>query len=728
MAPASRSSLHEPLAGPPGLRRGWRVLTALLLAGLLAGAPSASALEPNKSLLQFPHRVWQTADGLPQNAILAIAQTPDGYLWGGTWEGLARFDGVHFTVFDPTNTPALPARSIRCLATDPSGTLWIGTEAGLTRLSEGAFTLVEPPAGIPLRNLHSLHATRDGALWIGTNGHGLLRLFEGRFQVWNTATGLASDRVRALVEDGRGHLWVGTTGGLQRWDGTALRAGPAFDRSRTAVLSLALDKEGTVWAGTEDGTVYRLQEEQPRPVPEASLPGAPIEALYVDGLNTLWVGSTGRGLLRLAHGKRFTLEAHQGLLSNTVSSFLEDLEGNLWIGAAEGGLQRLKDAPFTAVGRPEGLPHDVISSIYEARDGSLWFASLESGVTRWHAGKMSTWTTREGLINDRVRSIAEAPDGSIWFSAQTGLSRWEAGRITTSLGHAQGLPSGPMRALLWDTEGTLWAGTQEGLARWNGERFELITRAQGLPGDTITLLKTRAAGGFWVGTAGGGLAYFLYGRPTTMATEGSPMFSEVQALHEEPNGTLWIGTDEGLYRWKNGGFHRFSRDEGLFDDRIFQVLPDGKGNLWLSCNKGIFHVAQAELEAVAAGLATHVTSHTYGTDDGMRAEECNGLGGPAGTRSRDGRLWFPTIRGAVVYDPEKPRQPRTQPPRPVRIERILVDLRPVPPAEWGRIPVGEGHVEIHYSSPSLRSPHQLHFRYRLEGIDADWVQAGTRRV
>jgi ligand-binding sensor domain-containing protein/signal transduction histidine kinase/CheY-like chemotaxis protein len=699
-----------------------------LLAGLLAGAPSASALEPDKSLLQFPHRIWQTEDGLPQNAIHALAQTPDGYLWAGTWEGLVRFDGVHFTVFDNTNTPELPARSILCLTTDPSGTLWIGTEMGLTRLSEGTFTLVEPPPGISLRSLYFLHATRDGALWIATNGHGLLRLHEGRFQVWTTVTGLASDRARALAEDGNGHLWVGTTGGLQRWDGAAFRAGPPFEGTGATVLSLAIDQEGTLWAGTENGTVYRLHEGMLRPVPEASLPGAPIETLYVDRLNTLWVGSTGRGLLRLAHGKRFTLEADQGLHSNTVISFLEDLEGNLWIGAAEGGLQRLKDAAFTAVGRPEGLPHDVISSIYEAQDGSLWFASLESGVTRWHAGKMSTWTSGEGLINDRVRSIAEAPDGSIWFSAQTGVSRWEAGRITTSLGHAQGLPSGPVRVLLLDPEGTLWAGTQEGLARWNGERFELRTRAQGLPGDTITLLKERAAGGFWVGTAGGGLAYFRYGRPTTVAAEGSPMFSEVQALHEEPDGTLWIGTDEGLYRWKNGGFHRFSRGEGLFDDRIFQILPDGKGNLWMSCNKGIFHVSQAELEAVAAGQRTHVTSHTYGTDDGMRAEECNGVGGPAGIRSRDGRLWFPTILGAVVYDPRKPREPRTRPPPPARFEKILVDLRQVPPSEWWRIPVGDGHVEIHYTSPSLRSAHQLHFRYRLEGVDADWVQAGTRRV
>ena len=360
------------------------------------------------------------------------------------------------------------------------------------------------------------------------------------------------------------------------------------------MLSLALDQDGLLWAGTADGTVYQLREGRMRPVPEASLPGAPIETLFVDRLNTLWVGSSGRGMLRLARGQRFTMDGRQGLQSNTVLSFLEDREGGLLDGRRGGRAappQGRAASPRWAA--PEGLPQDIIISIHEARDGSLWFASLDSGVTRWRDGKTSTWTTREGLIHDRTRSIAEAPDGSIWFSTQTGVSRWKDGRITTSLGTAQGLPPGTIRLVFVDREGTLWAGTQEGLARWNGERFELFTRKHGLPGNAITLIKQRSAGGFWVGTGEGGLAYFIHGRPVLVAAEGQPMFSEVQALHEDPNGTLWLGTDEGLYRWRNGTFRRLAREQGLFDERIFQILPDGQGHLWFSCNKGIFRVPQA---------------------------------------------------------------------------------------------------------------------------------------
>jgi ligand-binding sensor domain-containing protein/signal transduction histidine kinase/CheY-like chemotaxis protein len=701
-------------------------LLVVALLGLLLAAPRAWALDPSKTLRQFPHGVWETKDGLPQNAIMALAQTPDGYLWGGTWEGLVRFDGVRFTTFDRMNTPELQARTIWCLTTGPDGTLWIGTEAGVTGMRRNTFFPLVAPPEVRLSNVQTMLAARDGSLWIATNGRGLVRYFRERFQVWRTSDGLASNRVTSLAEAPDGTVWVGTIEGLNRADGTRVSAAPVFEGTQPAVMSLAVERDGTLWAGTQEGTVYRLEEGRMRPVPEASQPGAPVEALLVDKPGTLWVGSTGKGLLRLAHGQRSTLDAAEGLQSNTVASLLEDSQGSIWIGAAEGGLHRLKDAPFTALGPPEGLPHNMVSSIHEAVDGSLWFASLESGVTRWHAGKMTTYTTRDGLIHDRVRSMAPGADGSLWFSAQTGVSRWKNGAFT-SMGTAQGLPPGQVRTVYEDTEGTLWAGTEGGLAKWNGERFEVLTRQHGLPGDNITLLARRRAGGFWVGTAGGGLAYFIYGRPVTVALEGQPIFSELQAVHEEPNGTLWIGTDEGLYRWRNGGFTRYSNLEGLFDDRIFQILPDGKGNLWMSCNKGIFRVAQAELEAIAEGQSTRVTSHVYGQDDGMRSEECNGMGSPAGIRARDGRLWFPTIRGVVVYDPGRPEEPPSPHPRMV-IEELRVDGRLVPASEWDRIAPGDGNVEIHYSAPSLRTPQRLRFRYQLEGMDQEWVKAESRRV
>jgi signal transduction histidine kinase len=268
--------------------------------------------------------------------------------------------------------------------------------------------------------------------------------------------------------------------------------------------------------------------------------------------------------------------------------------------------------------------------------------------------------------------------------------------------------------------------TPTGLSRWNGARFEPHPPPRGLAGASISLLRESAAGGLWVGTQSGGLAHLHQGQSRVLAPEQGPLKSEPLTLHEDGTGTLWIGTNDGLYRWKEGHFRRFTVADGLFDDRIFQILGDGRGNLWMSCNKGIFRVAQAELEAVAEGQLARATSRAYGVEDGMRSEECNALGSPAGWRDRSGRLWFPTIRGAVAYTPG--HEERRTPPPAVLIEELQVDGRAVPPVEREAIPVGEGQVELHYTSPGLRAPNRLRFRYQLEGFDSQWVQAGARRV
>jgi signal transduction histidine kinase/streptogramin lyase len=708
---------------PVSARKTW---VFVLLLGVLVGTPGAWALEPNRSLAQLPHRAWQTADGLPQNSILTLLQTPDGYLWGGTWEGLVRFDGARFTVFDETNTPALPHRTVRSLMLGRDGTLWIGTSKGLAHLRGRTFSSVPTPGSTPLNNISALLEARDGSVWITTDAEGVSRLSEGRFQTWTTAEGLASDEVLAIVEDAAGNIWVGGAGGVQQWTGSTWTAPLAFDgQARVHVSALLFDRTGTLWAGTDEGEVYQVREGVPRRVPEASRPGAPIDVLFVDRVGALWVGSLGRGVLRLLGNQRSELDSGHPLAGSLVNDIIEDTEGNLWLGTEARGLHRLKDAPFVPYGPPEGLAHEMVLAILETRDGSLWFATVGGGVTRWHEGKMRSFSTADGLILDRVRALAEGPDGSVWFGTRGGISRWKAGTLT-SYGAAHGLRDVRAFQLAVDRAGTVWVGTPTGLARWNGTRFEPFVPPEGLPGAGISLLRQSAAGGLWVGTLGGGLAHLHEGRLHVLAPERGPLQNDALSLHEDSTGALWIGTDEGLYHWRQGQFRRFTVEHGLFDDRIFQILEDDGGNLWMSCNKGVFRVPRVELEAVAAGRMERASSRAYGADDGMRSEECNSLGSPAGWRDRGGRLWFPTIRGAVAYTPGD--EERRAPPPPVLLEELYVDGRAVPSAERQGIRASEGQIELHYTSPGLRAPNRLRFRYKLEGFDSQWVQAGTRRV
>ncbi len=689
----------------------------------LAAAPSASALEPGKALSQFHHRVWQTEDGLPQNSMLALAQTPDGYLWVGTLEGLARFDGVRFTVFDPMNTPALVDRSITALAVDRSGALWINTNQGLAGMREGTFFPVVLPTNVIAREVHRLLAARDGSLWIATFGSGLVRMTEGRFQVWKTEQGLASNQVLAIAEDEAGTLWVATTQGLQRWNGSAFLPGPGLQGPPSLVSSLVVDGKGVLWAGDELGTVYQLRDGAMHPVPQASLPGGTISAMLSDRQGALWVGSRGKGLVRLVNGQRSALPPTNGL-EGSVFSLLEDMEGSLWLGMGAHGLRRLKDAPFTPYGPPEGLGNDIVSALRQTRDGSLWFSTLGGGISRLQNGQITTWTMRDGLMDNQIYGSTEGGDGTLWFATRKGLIQWRDGTFTNLPEQGQSSKPSMGYAIYEDEHGTLWAGTRQGLARWDGKQFTHVEQHKILEA-TIRVMERRAAGGFWIGTQGGGVARFSEGRVVPLSSIGNPIRGDVRSIFEDA-GTLWIGTTDGLFRWKNGRFSsRMTRTQGLFDDVILHILADGAGNLWMTCNKGIFRVSRQELEAVADGRLARVTSHAYGKEDGMRSQECNSLGGSAGVRAHDGRLWFPTMRGAVAYDASFDK--RSPPLPPTRVEELWVDGRLVPASEWGRLPPGEGRVEIRYTTPALKSPDRLRFRYRIEDVDADWVDAGPRR-
>jgi ligand-binding sensor domain-containing protein/nitrogen-specific signal transduction histidine kinase len=712
---------------PPFVRARACLIAVGVLGALFATARSAWALEPDKELSQFHRRGWQDEDGLPQNTTLALAQTPEGYLWVGTYEGLARFDGVRFTVFDPINTPALPDRTISALAVDRSGTLWINTHQGLVGMREGTFFPVPLPQGVIAREVYRLLPSRDGSVWIATHGSGLLRLSQGnRFQVWKVEQGLTSNRVLALAEDTAGHLWVASGLGLQRWDGSAFLPGPTFQTGPSPlIVALAVDAQGTLWAGDEVGTVYQLREGMMRPIPEASLPGHSIAALLPDRRGALWIASRGSGLVRLVNGRRFFLSPTDGLERGSIFSLLEDAEGSLWLGTGSHGLRRLKDGPFTPYGPSEGMGHETVSAVREARDGSLWFSTVGGGITRWKDGRMTTWTTREGLADNFVFGSAEGRDGSLWFVTAGGIVRFQNGAFSAPLEQEPFRRLAMGYTLLEDERGTIWTGTRDGLARWDGKQLTLVLPEDKVLRGFIRVLEPRAAGGFWIGTEGGSLAGYSDGRLIPLSSGGWPIRGDVRALFEDGE-TLWVGTTEGLFRWKNGRVSHLTRAQGLFDDVVFELLPDGKGHVWMTCNKGIFRVSREELEAVADGQLARVTAHAYGREDGLRSQEFNSLGGPSGIRARDGRLWFPTIRGAVAYDPNHQRASSATPP--TLIEEVWVDGRLVPSSEWMGLSPGEGRVEIRYTRADLASPDRLRFRYRIEGVDEEWVEAGSRRV
>ncbi len=707
---------------------------ALVALVLSLGHQSAQALNPNLAITQYTHRLWQTEQGLPQSSVFAILQTRDGYLWLATQEGLVRFDGARFTVFNKQNTEAIRHNDVWNLLEDSEGTLWIGTRGGgLVRYRDGRFDTLSKEDGLTSDSVQALWQGRDGGLWIGTRGGGLNRYKDGVIRAYTAADGLSSKTIYAIVGDRDGNLWLGTDGeGLVRYrNGKFDTLSKAQGILNDTIYAILEDFEGDLWVGSGKG-LFRLHDGVATAFgPKDGLLNDNIRAIYQDRQGTLWLGTDGGGLYRYRAGRFTAFGAKQGLSNDNVGALFEDREGSLWIGTDAGGLNRLRDNTFVTYSSDEGLPNDNVRAVLEDRAGAMWIGSF-GGLTRWFDGKFTTLTKRQGLSSDAVLSLMEDRSGALWAGTLGGgLNRYRNGLIT-HFSDAQGLSNETVLCLLEDADGVVWAGTRSGgLNRLEGERFKALTTADGLGSNDVRVLLNARRGGFWIGTLGGGLNHYQDGKITTYNTSHGLAHDLVLSLYEDKDGVLWIGTfGGGLSRFKGGKFTTVTSKNGLYDDVVYRILEDDGGNLWMSSNRGISRVSKRDLDGFADGKRLRVESVAYGSADGMKSGEANGAHQPAGWRSRDGRLWFPTVRGVVSVDPNRLQSNQVAPP--IRIEEVMIGSERAVVDTVGdspvQVPPGRQKLEFHYTALSFLAPEKVRFKVRLEGYDEAWVDAGNNRV
>jgi diguanylate cyclase (GGDEF)-like protein len=711
----------------------WSGWLALLTAA--AWPLRATALNPLKPVSQYIQTVWTTDAGLPQTSVYSIAQTPDGYLWVGTEEGLARFDGVQFQAFDRRNTPALPANYIHRLLAMPDGSLWIGTDSGLTHLRSGHWTTwtSEAPAvggnggkGAETRlsddNVEALAAGRNGCVWIGT-GRGLNRMCDGEAQVWHVRDGLPGEEVTGLTSDSAGVLWIATNRGLASFDGTLFRTFTTRDGlPSNALTALATATDGSVWMGSAEGRLARESDGVVKAV-SARLPRDDINALTFDGDGNLWIGLEKYGLARFHNGDLKMADTSGSLPGHTVDAILADREHSLWVGFFDGGLMQLREGKFTVWGKPEGLSSNVIFSAVEARDGSLWVAAEEGKLNQIAPdGRVRVYTARDGLPSEGIHSLLPGRDGSLWIGSRHGtLTRMRAGRFHVYRDRLA--KNAATNALLEDPQGRLWVGTYgAGLARLVNGRFDHVTTS----GAVVSLAQS-PDGAIWVGTDGDGLLRMKDGRATRYTTANGLLSDHISALLGDPDGTVWVGcTAAGLNRIENGKIASFTQKDGLFDATASDLVEDRIGNLWMGSDHGIFRVAKSDLARFAAGKIATIHSVGYDTADGMRSRETMEGSTNAGSEGWDGRLLYPTLDGLAVAQPA--RLLASEPlPRP-RIESVRLDGRSLPLDGEMQLKPGAFRLSIEYTDISFLAPTRIRFRYRLEGYDHDWIQAGDART
>ncbi len=699
---------------------------------LLAAGSAALALDPGRGVTQYTQRGWGAEQGLPQNSVTAIAQGRYGYLWLGTQEGLVRFDGVTFQVFNRRNTPELSSHKVTALAIGPDGELWIGTEGGLVGRTARGFRRIGKEDGLPSGRIAALAAPPDGSLWIGTADAGLAHLERGRITTFRSADGLPDERIRTLASAPGGGLWVGTAAGLAVFENGRFRCfGPdeGVPVQEIHVVMAALD--GSLWFGTDAGLGLLRGDRTTLFGAREGLRRTRVQALAEDAEGTIWVGTQGGGLARFEGGRFEHFGTPEGLAHDDVISLGIDREGNLWVGTDGGGLHRFSDGAFTTLARKQGLPVDDAWSVFGDRRGRLWVGTNGGGLAVIERGRARRVELpgAGGADGAIVGAIAEDADGAIWAGlSSAGLARIDRSGKVRIFTPADGLRARHVKTIVPRAAGGLWIGFDDGdgLQCQDGGRF-FECAAAAAPGRTVRALAETPDGTLWIGTDGQGLIEQKEGKERSWSLrEGLPSV-RVLALYAELDGTLWIGTDGGgLARMRGGKLEHADAGTGLFDDIVFSIVDDRRGALWLASNRGVCRMPKREFDGLVSGQVPSAAGRVFGTADGMRSAECNGAYQPAATRSADGRIWFPTVKGIVVTDPARDFGDGVPPQ--VLIERIEAGHEVQPFAVVAPLPSGVRDLEIGYVGISLKAPERVRYRYILEGYDEEWVDAGDRRT
>jgi len=679
-----------------------------------------------ENVAEYNFRVWQSDEGLPVDAAWTAAQTADGFLWVGTRGGLARFDGEHFSIFDIKNVPGMTSANVTGLRAARDGSLWIGTgNGGVHRLKNGRFAHYGNAEGLAGDDcVGPIFEDAKGAIWIGTL-EGLSRFKDGVF------TTIYNGVVRGICEDLCSNLWLATTNGIDCWSNSAfvLHLGKTNGLDDPDVRAICCGPEGTVWVGAGP-EVRRVDHEMVKPFISREGPNYNlVTALYQDRRGTFWAGTYG-GLNRIVNGKFVPELNTDGLPYGAVMDIFEDREDNLWV-CAKDGFIRLKPNRVLCYTQRQGLANDNVSSVLEDRAGTICVGTWGGGLNRLSNGVITAYTN-EVSFPALALGLCEDRAGRFWVGTDfnRGLFELDGDRVH-HFTEQNGSMIPAVRVIFEDRSNDLWVGTSGGLYQMRDGKLQPYGTKQGLGEDVIRAMCEDHEGNLWIGTQAG-LVRERDGVFTRFTTTNGLSHDYVLEVFEDNEETLWLGAfGGGLIRFRDGAFTGYTTREGLFSDNISSIIEDDNGWLWMGSDRGIFRVNRKNFEDFDHGKMSSLRSISYGKTDGMINKICNGVAKPSVYKSRDGRLWFATIKGLCVIDPKKTVLPEAPPP-PVVVEEIVTeqqtvtDPQEVPPPV--RLRPGRGELELRYAALGFRAPEENRYKYKLEGLDSDWVEADRRQI
>ena len=708
-----------------------RCLCAGLLL-LLGPGTLLHGLDPSKQLDQYSHGTWTPQHGLPGEAIKHILQSSDGYLWLLTSSGLVRFDWVRFVAVDVVVGGRPLKEPIDAISLGPGGDLLIRSATRTIVYKDGAFSDDLPAATLPNGHVRVFFETSRHEVLIGGDDY-IYSIQGSQIKELKHGTGWNF----GFLQDHTGTVWIAGTKALYTYRNGSLSAFPwGVTEHAHAFTALAEDHDHNLWVGTLDG-IYRVDSARSAPVRVAkSEVKGEITALLADRNNNLWIATRASGLLRLKDGKISSFHTADGLTDESVLSLYEDREGSIWFGTP-GSLEQFSDTTATTFTVKEGLPANQTEMVRQTRDGSVFVFCPGGGLARIKSGVVTAFTQKDGLPSPYGavygNSMFESKDGSLWMGTEGGLSRWRDGKITVFHGGGAFVKGKSISAIGEDEEGLIVTTSESIALRFKDDKVRPFTvRGETTPvtsskNYTFTIYKD-SNGTLWFGTVAG---FFKFPREGSIrnALQTNVPFT-VTSIAEDGRGNLWLGgLTAGVVRFRirDGHLTRYAGEQGLFDSPATHVLFDDGGNLWASTSTGIYTVSRKDLDDLADGSISQVHRISYGIPDGMKTGAASIPDHqPAGWRAQDGKLWFTTEMGVVVFDPRHILHNTVVPA--VEIEEVIANGVLQSPKPEFTIPPGTGQLEIHYTGLSLQAPARVRFKYMLQGWDSDWVEAGSRRV
>jgi signal transduction histidine kinase/ligand-binding sensor domain-containing protein/CheY-like chemotaxis protein len=684
------------------------------------------ALNPQKSMSQYAIDVWQEKEGLPQITVNVILQTKDSYLLIGTNEGLYRFDGVKFSLIKDNE---FNQNEVYALVQDLEGGVWIGYRGGLARLKDKKIKIYNNKDGFHQNTVKALQIDKEGSIWIGSYAN-LTQFINGKFIDHKNDKGEKITYVKTLYCDNEGYMWFGGDHGLFQYKNGKIIKFNVIDKKGKEARNytyISGDSNGTVWITTKlsklikykagEFTVYDFNEDEKTRIT--------LNSVRVDADGNVWIGTRQKGLCRLENGNLVPYHnPNITFLMSDVISLCNDLEGSLWVGTQINGLLRLRDIGVTAYTPNSGLVGNRVSSVFEDSNKNIWIGTSEgvssitnNGIT-FYQNKSERFLASEGLV---IYSIIESIEGTILVGTSEGIFELKNGKFSPSFQDIT--QNREVRDIYIDQDRGMWISLRnEGLLYLKDGS---ITRYHNDKATNyrIKCILTDRQGFTWFSSPGKGIGRIKDGK--IVSDFGSDTLGDkiAASLHEDKEGTMWIATPSGLVRYKDNQFKKFTVEDGLPTGDLVKILEDDNNNLWIGTSSiGIFRLSKQELDDFSKGRVKTLHPLVYSTIDGLPANNCM----PSGVKTKDGKLWFGTVKGVISIDPNNLQTNHIVPP--VYIEELFVDKKSIDPKDGIRIKPGHGDIEIRYTGLSYLIPERVYFKYKLEGFDHDWTEAGTRRA